>query len=688
VRFGWPTVPFRLRVFFRGAFLLLALAVVALALSVLQEEKHDRYRGYRDVFAKNAGQIAARLQHPTGQLALMNAASAGGARTAVRPLVLPFSSIDFDDKTKARQAVEVAGCLVRYPNHAELCVAVGNNPLAGGFIYAVGAFASGPLVEHHMGDLDLSTAHRLRVTVALRGRTYRWVAPLEGTTETRGHGLRGRLTGFAEDEQGGLASRPNKEFRGWLWQDARCLDDTPVTAASPDCAKRSFFAVRLPVDVFREDIYDNPHVIWPPRDLANVRVQVQAYAPANPAPLFDSSRDEAAASFALSDLHAQLLPGEALRIRRLTGDAGAEIVRLTGPDAAPDPAPRLLRRLIRRLPHDVQDEQPLRATQVIATPVGDYEVVLSGDVHSVDRSLEVTVQRLSWFVAAMLAAIMLTWLAIEVRIIRRITVLTQRAASVKKSVRATEGLLEVNLQDLRGRDELGLLAGVLADLLQRVNEDVKREQIRTDREKDMWHAVGHEILAPLQSLMALHARSDDPSRRYIERMQQAVRVLYGAASPSEAIESAFLQVQTLDINGFLSNVAANAVHAGIGGVTFADLGSAVIVRADEHSLEDVITHVLGNADRYRTPGTAIRVILTEAGQSAEVRVYNEGPSIPEDRLEKIFEYGVSDAADTASGGHRGQGLFVARTYMAKMGGTVIARNLPGGVEFIMTLARA
>ena len=297
-------------------------------------------------------------------------------------------------------------------------------------------------------------------------------------------------------------------------------------------------------------------------------------------------------------------------------------------------------------------------------------------------------QRLSWFVAAMLAAIMLTWLAIEVRIIRRITVLTQRAASVKKSVRATEGLLEVNLQDLRGRDELGLLAGVLADLLQRVNEDVKREQIRTDREKDMWHAVGHEILAPLQSLMALHARSDDPSRRYIERMQQAVRVLYGAASPSEAIESAFLQVQTLDINGFLSNVAANAVHAGIGGVTFADLGSAVIVRADEHSLEDVITHVLGNADRYRTPGTAIRVILTEAGQSAEVRVYNEGPSIPEDRLEKIFEYGVSDAADTASGGHRGQGLFVARTYMAKMGGTVIARNLPGGVEFIMTLARA
>ncbi|MCZ8257565.1 MAG: ATP-binding protein, partial [Polaromonas sp.] len=30
-------------------------------------------------------------------------------------------------------------------------------------------------------------------------------------------------------------------------------------------------------------------------------------------------------------------------------------------------------------------------------------------------------------------------------------------------------------------------------------------------------------------------------------------------------------------------------------------------------------------------------------------------------------------------GQRGQGLFVAKTYMAKMGGTITARNLDGGV---------
>jgi hypothetical protein len=70
-----------------------------------------------------------------------------------------------------------------------------------------------------------------------------------------------------------------------------------------------------------------------------------------------------------------------------------------------------------------------------------------------------------------------------------------------------------------------------------VKEDAEREQIRAEQEKDMWHAVGHEIMSPLQSLLALHGDADDPSHRYLNRMQQAVRILYGSASPSEAFQS-------------------------------------------------------------------------------------------------------------------------------------------------------
>ena len=41
----------------------------------------------------------------------------------------------------------------------------------------------------------------------------------------------------------------------------------------------------------------------------------------------------------------------------------------------------------------------------------------------------------------------------------------------------------------------------------------------------------------------------------------------------------------------------------------------------------------------------------------------------------------------SEGGHRGQGLFVAKTYMAKMGGTISARNTADGVAFTLTFQR-
>ena len=190
----------------------------------------------------------------------------------------------------------------------------------------------------------------------------------------------------------------------------------------------------------------------------------------------------------------------------------------------------------------------------------------------------------------MLVAIALAWAAIELRIIRRITLLTRRAAEVATGMRAGNDLAQIAVDDLRGRDELGLLANGLQTLLGRVNEGVLRERIRVAQERNTWHAVGHEIMSPLQSLLALHGAPDDPSRRYIGRMQQALHVLYGRASPSEAFAASTLRLEPLDLRVFLGHIAANALHAGIADVHLHDAGALVPVRADDHSLEDAVTH--------------------------------------------------------------------------------------------------
>jgi sensor histidine kinase regulating citrate/malate metabolism len=77
------------------------------------------------------------------------------------------------------------------------------------------------------------------------------------------------------------------------------------------------------------------------------------------------------------------------------------------------------------------------------------------------------------------------------------------------------------------------------------------------------------------------------------------------------------------------------------------------------------------------------------GDTAEVRIHNVGPPIDPASFGKVFKYGVSDEHASETQGHRSQGLYVAKTCMAKMGGTVEAINdVDGGVEFVLTLVMA
>jgi K+-sensing histidine kinase KdpD len=144
----------------------------------------------------------------------------------------------------------------------------------------------------------------------------------------------------------------------------------------------------------------------------------------------------------------------------------------------------------------------------------------------------------------------------------------------------------------------------------------------------------------------------------------------------------------LDLDAFLRTVAGNAHFAGVQGVRYEREAEAVLVRADDFSLEDVVTHILRNADRYRTPGTPITLALQVLDDTATVTVHNQGPQIEPGLLERIFDYGVSGpGSEPAAPGQRGQGLFVAKTYMAKMGGTIEACNTADGVSFLLTLLK-
>lgn len=687
---------FRRRLFFRAVFVLLIAATLGLALAVLQDEKERSYKNYQASFKKTQSEILARLRHPAGQLALLNPQhNSANADAGLVPLLLPFGALDFDDPFKAQQAIESAGCAVQLQGNASVCAAIGNNPYAGGFVYLAGSFNSSTLLGREKGQLDLQGIARAKVTLSLRGSTTTWIAPLElqeRESAPAGNALVGRWAGFLEADtqaQGSeliRESRPVREFRGWVWQSSSCVD--PASTAA-DCPRRAFFSIRLPAESLREAIWRKPQVVWPPADLNEILVSMQVMSAAGL--VFDSAAPREAAPSGLADLSQSLLPGETLQLKRLSGrnqNAPPQVLRnLADPQEQISP---WVRRIVSYLPVDTQ-VPPLKAVDTISTPVGNFEATLTGDVRAVERSISIVATRMLWLVGAMLAAIALAWVVIEIGLIRRVTQLAKRAATVSYNVNAPElenRLAAMDVSDLRGKDELGILAGGLSDLMQRVKDDISREHVRASQERQMWHAVGHEIMSPLQSLMVLHGKEDDASHRYVQRMQQAVKVLYGQASPSEAIAKADVAAGVLDLDAFLTDIAGNAHFAGIDQVVYERPSqmSKLLVKADEFALEDVVTHILANAKRHRQSDTPIRITLIFDTTQATVKIHNMGEPIPSTLLPSIFDYGVSSnktAADDS--GHRGQGLFVVKSYMGKMGGTASAVNTEGGVAFLLSL---
>jgi signal transduction histidine kinase len=115
--------------------------------------------------------------------------------------------------------------------------------------------------------------------------------------------------------------------------------------------------------------------------------------------------------------------------------------------------------------------------------------------------------------------------------------------------------------------------------------------------------------------------------------------------------------------------------------------SAATIRTDPQKLQDVLRNLLENAVNYSPSGCRIRIDATAAEGRIVLTVSDEGPGIPEEDLERIFErfYRVDKARSRESGG-TGLGLSIVKHLVDLLGGRVSAANRPeGGAVFTVSL---
>ncbi|MDX1402395.1 MAG: ATP-binding protein, partial [Kiloniellales bacterium] len=115
---------------------------------------------------------------------------------------------------------------------------------------------------------------------------------------------------------------------------------------------------------------------------------------------------------------------------------------------------------------------------------------------------------------------------------------------------------------------------------------------------------------------------------------------------------------------------------------------------DEEMVETIIENLLDNAIHFSPDHGTIFVELGPGDdkRSARFIIQDEGPGVPPEKLEMIFERYVSNrtaVGDPKSSVHFGLGLWIVQRNARAMGGTVGAANRkPHGLRVTVNLPRA
>ena len=327
------------------------------------------------------------------------------------------------------------------------------------------------------------------------------------------------------------------------------------------------------------------------------------------------------------------------------------------------------------------DETPVISA---ATPVGSAGVMLltTRNARDVTQSVRDARQTL----AIVLAVTLL--ISIQLSLFLARTIVQPLRELVRAAIRVRLGReRQVVVPRLpERRDEIGLLARAISDMSSALRH-------RIDAGESFAADVAHEIKNPLASLRSalesLGKVTDEQLRRQLTAiaahdLQRIDRLITDIAEAgridAELSRTRFVPVDMLALASSL--VAARAErgsHPG-GRIVLAPLGQGPWeVPGDAPRLERVLENLLDNAVSFSPAGATVRVSLERQGDVLELAVSDEGPGIPPEAREKVFERFHSLRPQSEDfGRHSGLGLAIARTIAEAHDGSLLAQDRGDG----------
>jgi two-component system sensor histidine kinase ChvG len=318
-------------------------------------------------------------------------------------------------------------------------------------------------------------------------------------------------------------------------------------------------------------------------------------------------------------------------------------------------------------------EPALRGTQSVGI------VLLTREAREVDRRLfEIRASVLLLFATALILTV-----ALSLYLSRTIATPMLDLARATQRIREGEGRAQ-SVPDalLKRNDEIGVLARDLQN-------SARALWARIDANERFAADVAHELRNPLTSVRSaietLRRVEDPASRNRLLAIiaDDAVRMdrLIGDISDSSRVDAELSRTIStpVDIAPILSALADlhGATRAEDDPVVLLEAEDGpLVVRGVEGRIVQVFRNLLGNALSFSPPHGTVKVSARHAGPMIEIVVEDQGPGIPEQKLESIFERFYSERpSGERFGQHSGLGLSISRQIVEGLRGRISAENI-------------
>jgi two-component system sensor histidine kinase ChvG len=313
-----------------------------------------------------------------------------------------------------------------------------------------------------------------------------------------------------------------------------------------------------------------------------------------------------------------------------------------------------------------------------------------------DRDFTRTVrsQRRSLFVAMGLAVLLSVLLSLFLA--RTIVRPLRRLALAAHRVRLGRAR-EVKVPRLPSRaDEIGFLARAVSDMSQSLRH-------RMDNIEHFAADVTHELKNPLASLRSAvdgAERVEDPelrkklldvARADVTRLDRLIGDISEAARTDAELARA--RFEAVDLGPLIEQLVGSWEHRrekGDARIAFArPRKETAVVLGDAGRLARAIDNIIDNAISFSPPGGLVEIAAARVDDSVRIRIDDEGPGVPEELREAIFNRFHSVRPEHEDfGRHSGLGLAIARAIVEGHDGEIDVQDrddAPSGARFTIRL---